>query len=225
MTNASSPAASVKRKRNGPNLEAITLDPHYDLVVIVGTPAHPDGQNAFRVNKGSMRHVSDIWMKMLTGDWAESKQSEIEFPDDWWWPFDIVLRIAHLQVAGLPELVLFEDLQELAKLTDKYNLTKAVRMGLDLKQWLHRHKSSWEAWPSSPKTRHFAFMTSVFQYSADLAFLTSKLAVEVRVDKKELFRYHGAAKTRLASSLPDALLGKLRCLCEAESISTDSKHS
>lgn len=209
MANASPPAASVKRKCHDPNLQTITLDPHYDLVLIVGTPERPDGQKAFQVNKGSMRYVSDIWSKMLTGDWAESKMTEIDFPDDSWKPFDIVLKIAHFQVAALPDSLSFEDLHELATLTDKYNLTKAVRVGLDLKQWLHKYKNQWTNWPSLRNTQQFAFMTLVFQYDSDLTFLTSKLAVEVQVEDG-LYLCHGSGtnKTRLASSLPDLLLGK-----------------
>lgn len=123
MVNASSPAASVKRKRNDPKLEIVTIDPRYDLILIVSTPAHPDGQKAFRVSKSSIRHVSDVWMKMLTGDWIESKAREIDFPDDSWKSFHIVLKIAHFQIADLPESLSFENLQGLAKLTDKYDLT------------------------------------------------------------------------------------------------------
>lgn len=51
-------------------------------------------------------------------------------------------------------------------------------------------------------------MASVFQYGLDLAFLTSKLAVEVQFDENQGFCYHGVVKARLAPNLPYALLGK-----------------
>ncbi|KAF3048100.1 hypothetical protein E8E12_010317 [Didymella heteroderae] len=201
MTNASSSAASIKRKRTDPNLKTIILDSNYDLVLIVGTPTHPDGQKAFCVNKGSMRDVSDIWTKMLTGDWAESKKSETEFPDDSWRPFEIVLKIAHMKVKDLPTTLSFECLQDLATLTDKYNLTSAVRMGLELKNWLHMYQDEWTKWPSPQTTQHFPSMASVFKYDADLVFLTSKLAVETWVvDGHYLFYENFAAKAALPSS-------------------------
>lgn len=97
------PVPSTKRKRTVADLETIELDPHYDLTLIVGTPNHKDGQKAFRVNKGSMRNMSDVWSKMLTCEWAESKMTEIDFPDDSCKSFQIVLEVAHFRVAGLPD--------------------------------------------------------------------------------------------------------------------------
>lgn len=208
---SSTPAAGVKRKRYTLDLNAITLDPHYDLTLIVGTPEHKDGQKGFRVSKSSMRHVSDVWTKMLTGDWIESNMTEIEFPDDSWKAVHIVLKIAHLQFDELPDALSIKDLLELATLTDKYNLTKAVRMGLEFKQWLHQHKDSWTTWPSLPCTQHFAIMTSVFQYGSDLTFIISKLAVEASVNANELCFYGESSNepTRLMSNLPVRIIGRL----------------
>lgn len=95
-------AASVERKRNDPSLETITIDQHYDRVLVVGTPTHPNGQKAFRMHKGSIPRVSNTSTTMLTGDWAENSKSEIEFPDDSWKPFEIALKVAPLQVADCP---------------------------------------------------------------------------------------------------------------------------
>lgn len=204
------PATGTKRKRNTTDPEIITLDSHYDLTIIVGTPKHKNGQKAFRVNKGSMRHASDVWTKMLTGEWVESKTTEIEFPDDSWKPFHMVLKIAHLQFDELPDSLPFEDLQQLATLTDKYNLAKAVRVAVDRGRWLHKYKHDCMVWPSSLETHHFATMTSIFQYDSDLLFIISKLAVEVKVDAIGKCLYHGsgAGMTGLTSSLPDHIIGE-----------------
>jgi len=147
---------------------------------------------------------------MLTGEWAESKTTQVEFPDDSWKPFHIVLKIAHLQFDELPNSLPFEDLQQLATLTDKYNLAKAVRVALDRGRWLHKLKQDCMVWPSSLGTQHFATMTSIFQCDSDMFFIISKLAVEVMVDViwKCLYHGSGAGMTRLTSSLPDHITGK-----------------
>jgi hypothetical protein len=99
----STATAGSKRKMTDPNLEIITIDPMYDLTLIVGSQQHPKGQKAFRVSKGSFRNVSAVWTKMLNGNWAESSQSEICLPDDSCDAFLIVLRIAHFQLSELPD--------------------------------------------------------------------------------------------------------------------------
>ncbi|KAJ8107221.1 hypothetical protein OPT61_g9015 [Boeremia exigua] len=202
---------SRKRKVTDLNLTIVTIDPFYDLTLIVGTPEHANGQMAFRVSKSSMRHVSDVWTKMLTGVWIESELEEIDLPDDLWKPFHIVLQIAHLQAAELPETLNVLELYKLAELTDKYNLSKAVRLGLDLKQWLHKHKKIWTTWPSTHNTQFFAIMASIFQYDSDLSFITNKIAVELQVDEKELHLYYesGGTKTKLSPRLPDKVLGNI----------------
>src|SRR5690348_1284150 len=100
-----------------------------------------------------------------------------------WKPFEIVRKIAHMKEKELPAFLPFGSLQALATLTDKYNLTDAVRMGLELRNWLHKYQVEWTKWPSPQATQHFASMTSIFKYDSDLAFLTSKLAVEVYADE------------------------------------------
>ena len=206
------PPTGTKRKRRDPDLETLTIDPHYDLTLIVGTPEHPHGQKAFRVSKSSMRHVSDVWTAMLTGDWAESSQKEIEFPDDSWESFLIVLNVAHFQISSLPENLNLHGLHHLALLTDRYNLSKAVRIGLDIKQWLHKFKDAWTTWPSLCMTQYFAFMTSVFNYDADFEFFASKLAVEVQMNRENSTLYHmtdSLDKITLKHIFPDKVLGKL----------------
>jgi hypothetical protein len=133
---ATSSTPDLKRKATDPELKIITIDSHYDLTLIVGTPDSLGGQAAFQVNKGSLRHASDIWEKMLTGAWAEKSQSEIAFPDDVPWAFVQVLHMAHLKMDKLSATMNLADMSALAVIADKYNLVKLVRMVVDSKGWL-----------------------------------------------------------------------------------------
>jgi hypothetical protein len=73
VTNSESAATpsspGVKRKATDPNLKVVTIDPFYDLTLIVGSPGSFEPQTAFQVNKGTLRHASEVWTKMLTGPW------------------------------------------------------------------------------------------------------------------------------------------------------------
>jgi hypothetical protein len=133
---ATSSTPDLKRKATDPELKIITIDSPYDLTLIVGTPDSLGGQAAFQVNKGSLRHASDIWEKMLTGAWAEKSQSEIAFPDDVPWAFVQVLHMAHLKMDKLSATMNLAEMSALAVIADKYNLVKLVRMVVDSKGWL-----------------------------------------------------------------------------------------
>ena len=201
----------LKRKITDPNVKIFTVDPFYDLTLIVGTPGRINGQAAFRVNKGSLRHASDIWTKMLTGAWAESNQSEIRFPDDTPWAFAQILRIAHLQLDQLPVILNLSELNALAVLTDKYNLVKLIRVALDSKQWLSNVRwSTWRSWPAQSCIQEWAFITHVFQCQDDYDYLVSRLAVEVQVDETDVSFYYvtGDKKTKLRSTLPNRILSE-----------------
>lgn len=205
---------SLKRKVTDPNLEIITIDPYYDLTLIVGTPKKAQGQKAFRVNRGSMRNVSDIWTKMLAGDWAERNKSEIELPDDDWRALLLVVRMAHLQFNLLPEVLGMRNLAALAVLTDKYNLTEVVQTMLKVKNWLLPYKSTWAKWPAHPNTQDFAMMVLIFGYNADYDYLVNKLAVEVQVDKHNVCLTYGTEEkqVKLRSSLSNRILSRLIAL-------------
>ncbi|KAJ4331938.1 hypothetical protein N0V95_009779 [Ascochyta clinopodiicola] len=199
---------TLKRKATDQNLEIITVDPHYDLTLIVGTLEHEHGQRALRVNRGSMRNVSDIWTKMLTGNWAERKKPEIELPDDSWEGLLLVLRMAHSQFAQLPDALSAGELWALAVLTDKYNLVEVVQIMLELKKWLVPYRTEWMKWPSHFHLQDFTEMTLIFGLDTDYEYLVHRLAVEVHVDKEEVCFIHGSGEERakLRSSLPDRVL-------------------
>lgn len=200
----------LKRKATDQNLEITTIDPHYDLTLIVGSPNHEHGQMAFRVNRGSMRNVSDVWTKMLTGDWTELRQSEIEMPEDSWKALLLVLRMAHFQSARLPDRLSAEDLLSLAVLTDKYNLGMVVRDMLKLKKWLLPYKAEWTKRLSHSYIQEFAQMTMAFGLDEDFEYLVTRLAVEVRVHEKtkRFILDSGKEQVHLRSTLSDRILSK-----------------
>jgi hypothetical protein len=201
---------SLKRKVTDVNLEVITIDAMYDLTLIVGTPEHAKGQKAFRVNKGSFRNVSIVWSKMMSGDWAESKQSEISFPDDSCEAFLIVLQIAHFQLSQLPTKLSRDELYELAILADKYELQNVVRVGLDFAKWLEPFCVSGVLQTALPDLGHFACITNAFKMQVDYQRIFSRLVVEVRVDKVGNYSYTCDGRV---ISLPSDVLPNLGGKC------------
>jgi hypothetical protein len=202
--------AKRKRKATDLNLKTITIDTMYDLTLIVGTLEHPKGQMAFQVNKGSFRNVSVVWSKILNGNWAESGQSEISFPDDSCEAFLIMLRIAHFQLPQLPTELSREELVDLATLTDKCQLENAVRIGLELKKWIEPYQKMYVLWPANTHLQEFAVMASSFKLENEFGYLVSRLAMEVEVDEAGHYFYMtGNAKhIELHSYLPTCISGK-----------------
>jgi hypothetical protein len=201
---------SLKRKITDPNLEVITIDAMHDITLIVGTLEHAKGQKAFQVNKGSFRNVSVIWSRMLSGNWAESKQSEIRFPDDSCEAFLIVLRIAHFPLSQLPTKLSRDELYELAILADKYELQNVVRVGLDFAKWLEPFCVSGVLQTALPDLGHFACITNAFKMQADYQRIFSRLVVEVRVDKVGNYSYTCDGRV---ISLPSDVLPNLGGKC------------
>ena len=204
-------STGLKRKLTDLELEIITIDQYYDLTLIVGHPDHVDGQKVFQISRSAMRHVSDIWTKMLAPDaWAESKQSEIDMPEDSCKVMLLVLRIAHLQFAQLPNELSMEDLRALATLTDKYNLVKIVRVMLELKKWLDPYKQEWKKTAaSSTHLTEFAEIHQVFGNQDAYEYVVNRLTVEVEAsDEGFSFKDAEGKVSKLRSSLPERILGE-----------------
>lgn len=200
----------LKRKTTDPKLQTITIDNMYDLTIIVGTPDHLHGQKAFRINKGCFRNASEVWTKMLSGNWAESNMSEIRFPDDSCHAFQVVLEIAHLRQSYIPKSLTQQELLQLAILTDKYSLENTVRVGLEMKKWLNPYKGKNMLWPASTDLQDFAFITMAFKLEADFDQLVSRLAMKVMVDSKDTDFYYviNSNKVRLRSSLSTRIVSE-----------------
>lgn len=209
---AATPSPNLKRKATDPNLKIVTIDPLYDLTLIVGFPGSSEGQTAFQVNKGTLRHASEVWNKSLTGPWGarHKDQSEIKFLDDSPWAFEQVLRIAHWQISKLPLQLTIAELKSLAELTDKYDLGSLMKMALDSSRWLHPVRYNiWRQWPAQSSFREWTFITYALQSRHDYEYLISRLAVEVQVDATDVSFYYVTreGKTKLGD-LPDRILGE-----------------
>jgi hypothetical protein len=208
--NANAPTG-LKRKLTDPELKFITIDQYHDLTLIVGNPDHVDGQKAFQISRSAMKHVSDIWTKMLApGAWAESKQSEIEMPDDSCRAMLLELRVAHSQFAQLPNELTMGDLRALATLTDKYNLVEIVRVMLELKKWLDPYKQEWKKTiASSTHLTEFAEIHQVFGNQDAYEYIVNRLAVKVQVGD-EGFSIKGAEgnESKLRSTLVERILSE-----------------
>ncbi|KAF1916941.1 hypothetical protein BDU57DRAFT_498082 [Ampelomyces quisqualis] len=174
---------TLERKATDTLLETITVDSMYNLTVGVGTPEHPNGQKAFQINKGSFRNVSPVCAKVLSGKWKESNFSKIDFPEDNCNAFLIMPQIAHFQFHQLPANLSVSGLVELALLTDKYELSNEVCIGLDMKKWLQSYHKPGAVWPPNTSLQEFAIITSAFQMQEDFRYLSNRLAMEVEVNE------------------------------------------
>ncbi|KAH7090248.1 hypothetical protein FB567DRAFT_438069 [Paraphoma chrysanthemicola] len=210
-SNVAKPSTSLKRKANDLNLPIVCIDTMHDLTLIVGTPDSPGGQKAFQVNKGSVRHASSVWGAMLSGDWAESGMSEVAFPDDSCYAFQIVLEIAHLQFAKLPESLTQKQLIDIAKLADKYDLGQVLPAVVEFKKWLQPYKDSAGHWPTDTDFQDFAIITSAFKLPAEFDYIINWLALHVNVDELGKYYYQDSKqkKVTLGSCLPSRVFGKI----------------
>jgi hypothetical protein len=209
---AATPSPGLKRKATDPNLKVVTIDPFHDFTLIVGSPGSFEPQTAFQVNKGTLRHASEVWTKSLTGPWDAGlkNQSEIEFPEDSPWAFEQVLRIAHWQISKLPSKLTITELKSLATLTDKYDLGSLMKIALDSSRWLRPVRYDiWRQWPAQSSLREWTFITHALQSQNDYEYLISRLAVEVQVNATDVSFYYVTreGKTKLGD-LPDRILGE-----------------
>lgn len=110
-----------------------TCDPEGDIrltapLTILGVKQ----QKTFLVSSKAMRLACDVWNKMLAPDspFLEAKEvghGKLSFPEDDAAPLAILLHIAHLNFDKVSHYISFQQLLDLAVLTDKYGATKLVR--------------------------------------------------------------------------------------------------
>ncbi|KAF2639206.1 hypothetical protein P280DRAFT_481368 [Massarina eburnea CBS 473.64] len=190
----------------------VTLDDSHDLVLHVGTTDHANGAVSFRVNKGVLQMGSEPFNAMLAADLAEATQSEISFPHDSPQYFEPLLKIMHGKVEDLPSNLSMEALVELAKLCDKYGVTKVVAPFVA--NWLGQQKDPDTAWKLCSKSRDCLFVAHVFDLVEDRATLLSLLIMNTTVDREtKTLIYEGEDGTIVyvdGTSLPKKLLVKIR---------------
>ena len=147
---------------------------------------------------------------MLSGKWAEGDMSEIRFPDDSCYAFQIVLQIAHWQFHMLPETLTQQELMEVALFSDKYDLGKVIHTAAELKKWLQPYKGAGTAWPLDISLQDFAFITAAFEFSNHYTYFVSRLAVEIDVTKSSHFYLgSGGEKVLIRPDFSTRILGEL----------------
>ena len=175
----------------------------------MGTAEHRNGQTTFYVSRSALRHVGDVFTKMLTGEWAERDRSEVHLPDDSCKTMEILLRIAHWQFVALSAKVTVWELRDLAVLADKYNAAEAVSVAVQNKRWMPNHTCLMNQ-PVCQKLQDIAMIYMVFGDEAGLNYVVHRLAFEIeRVTAESGYSYHCGedyGMVELRSDLPDRLL-------------------
>lgn len=197
-----------KKKTTGMKLETITVDEFHDLTLVIGTPEHARGQKAFHVNKGSFRNASPVWSAMLSGNWAESDELELSFPDDSCFAFQIVLQILHWQLSALPASLTRSELLEIAVLSDKYDLSHVLRGPTELKQWLLPYKGSGHVWPINVDLQDFTRITAAFGVDRDHRQLVNRLALDLWTENGCYYYRHDSKKAQIRSDFPAQILSE-----------------
>jgi len=207
----SAPVKDLKRKFTDPNLEMVDIDKMPDLTLIVGSPGSPGGQKGSNVNRGSFRNACGAFATMLNGNWAVSGMSEIRFPDDSPFAFQVILRIAHWQFDGLLSIISQAELVELAKLSDKYDLRRLWCVAIDMKKWLEHFRGSGMACPAHTDLQDFILITRIFGYVADYEYLLNCLAMR-RVLRKACTTTRRAMQRECASEQTSLQASMVSCL-------------
>lgn len=98
------------------------------LTVHVGLDSHGGPQTSFRVDRDKMCLASLVWSHMLMpyGQFGESSNCDIPFPDDAPDAMEIVLVIIHSGPADLPAVYTMEPIIRLAKFAEKYQLASVL---------------------------------------------------------------------------------------------------
>ncbi|KAI1343205.1 hypothetical protein F5Y15DRAFT_227802 [Xylariaceae sp. FL0016] len=138
------------------------FDPRGDLTILVGDG---DTRQSFLVCAKSLARASDVWEKMLFGQFAESQaqvQSRgelwtVSFPADDPAAFRLLMHIIHDFFNDVPSRLSLDELLAVTVLTDKYNLTSALApwasQWIAPFRWVSPFNKSSDIFGGSPKRR------------------------------------------------------------------------
>lgn len=203
---------ATKRKLEDLSTEVVVLDPLADLTLKVGG-GHVSGPKIFKINSGSLRLASPVFQAMLSGQWAESTQSEILFFHDSSNAFQILLQITHFMHQDLPKTLTKTELVDLAALCDRYQLKDSVLAVINSMKWLDRQKGGNPSWSTTTVCQEWALVAHQLKLSEESAYLINLLAMNIAVNKEDGNEYYMRKTTRvpLNKDLPDALLSRFTC--------------
>jgi hypothetical protein len=105
-------------------------------------------------------------------------------------------------------------LLDLARLSDKYDLSRLFLAAIELKKWLEPYKGVGAAWPATVDLQDFIFIILTFGYGADYSCLVNCLAMDLQIENN-LYYYStisSAKKVQIRAYFPTAILDKLNLL-------------
>jgi hypothetical protein len=188
----------------------LNLAKDYDLTLVVGSPNHRDGQIRLQVSSVILKLISPVWYGMLDPRFVESSKSEIPFPDDSANAFTTVLQIAHFKAEDIDDKMCQEDLIDIAKVSDKYDVVRIVLPYIHSKNWLLPFKKTGVLWKRDVDLDKWLFFTSTFKMDADADYLSNRLALTMSKDEKKGFTFRGSngAEQVLLDDLSEPVLGE-----------------
>lgn len=136
-------------KKGEDSSSTIYFDAAGDVRLLVQSP---EGEKALVVSSKAMTMACKPWTAMLGPNFSEGQQEHdktIPLPDDNFKALSILLHIAHLQFNQVPSKLEFQELLEVAILSDKYQATPLVVPWLSswIKQLEHLiDVAGYEAW-------------------------------------------------------------------------------
>lgn len=88
--------------------------------------------------------------------------SEISFPDDSYYAFEITLRVVHHQLEELSARLTREQMLDIAGLADKYDMMHVLRAAGQYKKWLASFRQTGTTWPTNIDLQDSVLMADTF---------------------------------------------------------------
>lgn len=150
-----------------------------DLTLFVGEDLGP--VHRFRVSRSTLCMASPVWRAMLKGQFSESVEKNVSFPDDVPNALLVVLNIAHLRFNKVPREVSYVQLVSMATICDKYDTVAICRPFIQdwVQLWLLNQKAS-----LLQNNEHWLWIFWVFGYEAEFCELVDDLRHRVYTDSK-----------------------------------------
>ena len=155
--------------------DVIILDPTGDLVLVIGSET--DTQR-FHVSRNAMALASHPWSIMLhrSGSFKEASAGTVSFPDDDVNAFMILLKIAHLRFHEVPLSLEYDQLLDIAILSDKYDTGRLCLPFYPLwVRYLHPLEDEHEL------SAEWCFISSTFRDHVIFSHMAERLILSARI--------------------------------------------
>lgn len=184
----------------------ISMLDSFDVTLLLGPEKQP-----VRASTMVLGLASRVWKSMFGGHWKESRQQEVEFPEDDVGAMLIVLRIAHLRFEGLPEVLelSFTELFNLAIVCDKYEVARLARPLVDSRLWKIPYMYPDYAEECYPG---WLFIAWTFGYTESFVAFASRLVCEVEVREGGVYLKDDNRDLLQDTHMPPGIIGKGYCI-------------